>query len=131
MWGIKKVKKKKRDTEEVKDGQQEFESEEEGLLESDNEEQEECMTPRKDGRSRDYIPEVSESTAKELIAALMMTNGIMGANSTNNEAGNTLKEAIQKVLKAKSDGQEVNLEETVQGVIKDMGGLGNIMQLVN
>lgn len=65
LWGIKKVKKKKRDQkEEAKDGQQEFESEEEGLLESDNEEQEECMTPRKDGRSRDYIPEVSEGTAK-------------------------------------------------------------------
>lgn len=94
LWGIKKVKKKKKDNEEAKEGQQEFESEEEGLLESDNEEQEECMTPRKDGRSRDYIPEVSESTAKELIAALMMTNGIMGQNSTNNEAGNTLKDAI-------------------------------------
>lgn len=61
----------------------------------------------------------------------MMTNGIMGADSTNNEAGNTLKDAIQKVFKSKADGSDVSMEDTVQGVIKDMGGLGNIMNLVN
>lgn len=68
------------------------------------------MTPRKDGKSRDYIPEVSESTVKEMIGALMMTNGLMGDNSSNNEAGQTLKEAVHKILKEKGDD---SMEDTI------------------
>jgi hypothetical protein len=79
LWGIKKIQKKKKPTDHEEDKNPEIvEEEEDGLLESDNEEQEECMTPRKDGKSRDYIPEISESTAQNLVGALMMTNSIGG-----------------------------------------------------